>query len=72
MTRSSESAQANARRTIEKCQEVLEQCQNYFTHQAEMNAQAHLSERVMYPPIHSAIGGVLYAIEMFKEAYPSG
>lgn len=61
----------NARRTVEKCEGVLRQCSEFFARQAEMNAAAHLStERVMYPPIHSAIASTLKGISMFQEAYP--
>ncbi len=60
----------NARRTIEKAHGVLKQCENYFEHQAQMNAQAHLSARAVPSPIHSAITGALHGIHIFQEAYP--
>lgn len=60
----------NARRTIAKADEVLKQCEKFFARQAEMNAAAHLSERVMYPPIHAAITSARKGIEMFNESYP--
>lgn len=60
----------NARRTIGKAQETLQACEKYFARQAEMNAQAHMSDRVMYPPIHASVTSVLHGIEMFYEAYP--
>lgn len=55
----------DARRTIEKAQDVLAACERYFARQAEMNAQSHMSERVMFPPIHAAITSVLFGIESF-------
>jgi hypothetical protein len=60
----------NCRRTLEKAQEALTACHRYFSHQAEMNAVAHMSERVMYPPIHSVIASTLHGITMFNECYP--
>lgn len=60
----------NARRTILKADEVLRQCQRYFANQASMNATAHMSERVMYPPIHAAISSVLQGIRDFGRTYP--
>lgn len=60
----------NARRTIDKADEALRACLNYFGKQAEMNAQSHMSERVMYPPIHSVVASVVHGIRMFREAYP--
>lgn len=60
----------NARRTIKKADDALNACERYFAKQAEMNAQGHMSERVMYPPIHSLISSVRHGIAMFHEAYP--
>lgn len=60
----------NARRTIDRAEDALKACERYFARQAEMNAQGHLSDRVMYPPIHSSITSVLHGIAMFREAYP--
>jgi len=60
----------NARRTIEKAAEVLGRCEEFFRHQAQMNAAAHLSGNVMYPPIYSSVQSVLKGIESFREAYP--
>ena len=67
---SKENELANARRTIDKAQDALRACERYFARQAEMNAQGHMSERVMYPPIHSSLTSVLHGIDMFHEAYP--
>lgn len=61
----------DARRTIAKAQDALQACERYFAHQAEMNAQGHMSQRVMYPPIHAAIASVLHGIEVFNEANPA-
>lgn len=60
----------DARRTIDKAEEVLQVCHQYFRHQAQMNATAHLSTRVMYPPISASIESVLQGITTFREAYP--
>lgn len=60
----------NARRTIDKAEEVLQRCEQFFRHQAHMNAAAHLSGNVMYPPIYSAISSVLMGINVFHETYP--
>jgi hypothetical protein len=60
----------NCRRTLEKAEEALEACAEYFASQAQMNAQAHMSQRVMYPPIHGAIVSVLHGIQMFNDCYP--
>jgi hypothetical protein len=60
----------NARRTIEKAEEVLQVCHKFFHHQAQMNAASHLSGRVMYPPICASIESVLQGISTFKETYP--
>lgn len=60
----------DARRTIAKAEEVLESCAEYFGCQAAMNAQAHMSTKVLYPPIHSAILSVLQGIQTHREAYP--
>jgi hypothetical protein len=62
----------DARRTIQKAEDVLESCLLYFSKQAEMNAAAHLAlpDRVMHPPIHGAVAGVLYAIKLHRQAYP--
>lgn len=60
----------NARRTIDKAAEVLGRCGEFFQHQAEMNAAAHLSGNVMYPPIYSAIQSVQQGIADFKRSYP--
>jgi hypothetical protein len=60
----------NARRTIDKAEDALQSCERYFARQAEMNAQAHMSERVMHPPIHAAISSVLHGIAIFRESYP--
>lgn len=62
----------NARRTLAKAEETLKACEQYFARQAEMNAQAHMAGRVMYPPIHGAISGVLHGIATFNECYPEG
>lgn len=59
----------NARRTLDKAEEVLKACRTYFGHQAQMNAQAHMSAQVMYSPIHAAVSGALYGISMFNECY---
>lgn len=61
----------NARRTIAKAEEALMACELYFAKQAEMNAQGHMSERVMYPPIHSVVSTTLHGIRMFNEAHPA-
>lgn len=60
----------NARRTVDKAAEVLGRCEEFFRHQAEMNAAAHLAGRVMYPPIHASIASVLQGITAFRESYP--
>lgn len=62
----------NARRTIDKAEEVLQVCHKYFHHQANMNAAAHLSGRVMYPPIAASIESVLQSISLFRNTYPEG
>ena len=59
----------NARRTIDKAQDVLRQCREFFSYQAEMNASAHMSDRVMYPPIHAAIESALCGIATFNNTY---
>jgi len=59
----------DARRTIAKAEEALENCAEYFAAQAAMNAQAHMSQRVMYPPIHAAIMSVLTGIQQFRDTY---
>jgi hypothetical protein len=56
----------NACRTLDKAEEVLRRCELFFRHQGEMNAAAHLSDRVMYPPIHAAIQSVLQGISAFN------
>ncbi|TXI62208.1 hypothetical protein [Mycolicibacterium mageritense] len=61
----------NARRTIDKAADVLAQCEAFFRHQAQMNAAAHLSANVMYPPIYSAVQSVQQGIVSFRNAYPS-
>ena len=60
----------NARRTITKAEEALEACAEFFASQAQMNAQAHMSNKVLYPPIHSVIVSTLNGIQTFKETYP--
>lgn len=60
----------DARRTLSKAEDVLRACERYFARQAAMNAQAHMSDRVMHSPIHGAIESVLYAIETFRAAHP--
>ena len=60
----------NALRTIDKAAEVLFRCEEFFRHQSEMNAAAHLSDRVMYSPIHAAIQSVQQGIADFKRTYP--
>lgn len=60
----------NARRTIEKSAEVLSRCEEFFRNQAQMNAAAHLSNNVLYPPIHSAIQRAQQGISDFHRTYP--
>lgn len=60
---------ANAKRTLLKCEEVLQKCQQYFAYQAQMNATAHLSSTTMYSPLHSAISSTLRGISMYDETY---
>lgn len=60
----------DARRIIQKDEDVLEKCLVYFAKQAEMNATAHMSDRVMYPPIHGAISSSLFGLKMHRETYP--
>lgn len=60
----------NARRTIDKAAQVLERCEEFFRHQAQMNAAAHLSGNVMYPPIYSSIQSVKQGIQSFRNTYP--
>lgn len=60
----------NCRRTLAKAQEALQSCENYFRHQAEMNAQSHMSVRVMYPPIHSIVALTLHGCDEFFNCYP--
>lgn len=59
----------NARRTLDKAQDVLTACREYFWYQAQMNAASHISNRVLYPPIYSAIESVLQGVETFKKTY---
>ena len=61
----------NARRTINKAEQVLAQCEEFFRHQAQMNAAAHLSSgHVAYPPIYASVQAVLLGINTFRNAYP--
>jgi hypothetical protein len=60
----------NCRRTLEKAQEALAACEAYFRHQAEMNAQSHMSQRVMYPPIHSVVATTMHGCQEFFNCYP--
>jgi hypothetical protein len=59
----------NAHRTIAKCEDTLRQCLTFFARQAEMNAATHMSARVMYSPLHSAIEATLKGITVFNETY---
>ncbi|WP_454232016.1 hypothetical protein [Mycolicibacterium fortuitum] len=61
----------NARRTIDKAAEVLTRCEQFFRNQAQMNAAAHLSDNVMYPPIYSAIQSAQQGIASFRTTYPA-
>lgn len=61
---------ANARRTIDKAEDALRYASQYFEHQAEMNASAHLSTRVMHSPLYALIESVLSGIEAFHASYP--
>ena len=58
---------ANAERTIEKCQDVLRRCETHLGYQAQMNAALHMSDRVMYSPLHAAVESVLVGIEAYQE-----
>lgn len=56
----------NARRELDKAQTALARCEEFFRHQAEMNAAAHMATNVMYSPLHASISSVLQGIETFK------
>lgn len=60
----------NARRTLDKAEDVLKACEFFFRHQAQMNAAAHMSTRVVYSPIYASITSVLGGIDVFNEGYP--
>jgi hypothetical protein len=59
----------DARRTLDKAADVLARCEEYFRHQAEMNAAAHLSANVMYSPLYSSISSVLQGINTFHQTW---
>jgi hypothetical protein len=61
---------SNARRTIEKAEEVLRHVDQYFEHKDAMNAAAHRSDRVLQSPLHAEVVSVLEGIGNFHSTFP--
>lgn len=57
----------NLHRELLKIDDVLSDCQNFFEHQARMNAQQHLSEDVFFSPIHGKIASVRNGLKILLE-----
>lgn len=63
-----DNATANLRRELAKAREALRATEVHLTHHAAMNAALHLSDNVMYSPLHAKVQATIHGIDLVLAA----